>query len=62
MKQCADSCFVAIAGREASYAGKRVKTAWFREKSRLSLLPENLSLDAKKPVAPIPNPTNYKLV
>mgnify|MGYP006878001918 FL=1 len=62
MKQCADSCFVAIAGREASYAGKRVKTAWFREKSRLSLLPENLSLDAKKPVAPIPNPSNYKLV
>ena len=50
MKTCADSCFVAIAGREAAYAGK------------LSLLPENLSLDGKKPIAPIPNPTQYKLV
>lgn len=42
MKTCADSCFVAIAGREAAYAGKRIKTAWFKEKSQLSLLPENL--------------------
>ena len=62
MKTCADSCFVAIAGREAAYAGKRIKTAWFKEKSQLSLLPENLSLDGKKPIAPIPNPTQYKLV
>lgn len=62
MKQCADSCFVAICGREASYAGKRIKTAWFREKSKQSLLPKNLSLDGKLPIAPVPNPTNYKLV
>lgn len=62
MKQCADSCFVAIAGREASYAGKRVKTAWFKEKSQLSLMPESLSLDSKKTISPIPNPTNYKLI
>ncbi len=62
MRTCADSCFVAIAGREAAYGGKRVKCAWFKEKSELSYMPESLSLDGKKAIEPIPTPLSYKLV
>lgn len=62
MQACADSCYVAIAVREASYAGKRVKCGFFKEKSKLSLVPENLFMDGKKKIAPVPNPVDYKLV
>ncbi len=62
MKTCADSCYVAIAGREAAYAGKRLKCRFILEKSKLDYMPKNLSLDAKLPVQPVPNPTDYVLV
>ncbi len=62
MKMHADSCYAAIAGREAAYAGVRIKTAFFKEKSKLSLVPDNLDLNGKKALEPIPSPTNYKLI
>lgn len=62
LKACADSCYVGIAIREASYAGKRVKCEFFRKKSELSLVPADLKLDGIKKLAPVPNPVEYKLV
>ncbi len=62
MKTCADSCYVAIAGREAAYAGKRLKCRWVLEKSKLDYMPKNFSMDSKLPIAQVPTPSNYKLV
>ncbi len=62
MKTCADSCYVAIAGRESAYAGKRLKCRWVLEKSQLDYMPKNLSMDSKLPVQPVPTPAEYKLV
>ena len=54
LKTCADSCFVAIAGRESCYAGKRLKLAWVLEKSQQNMVPDNLKLTGKKPVEEVP--------
>ncbi len=62
LKACADSCYVAVAIRETSYAGKRVKCEYFRQKSTQSLVPETLSLDGKKALTPVPNPVDYKIL
>ena len=61
MKQCADSCYVAIAGREAAYSGKRFKCDWVLKRSKQSLMPKNLVLGGKLPVGQIPDPKTYKL-
>ena len=62
LKTCADSCFVAIAGRESCYAGKRLKLAWVLEKSQQNMVPDNLKLTDKKPVEEVPVCGKYKLV
>lgn len=62
MKQCADSCYVAIAGREAAFSGKRFKCEWLLKRSKQNLLPENFRLGMKLPIAPVPSPSTYKLV
>ncbi|MBQ6534854.1 MAG: hypothetical protein IJI37_06755, partial [Opitutales bacterium] len=62
MKTCADSCYIAIAGREAAYAAKRLKCRWVLEKSKLDYMPKDLSLSGKVPLMPVPNPVDYKLV
>ena len=62
LKTCADSCFVAIAGRESCYAGKRLKLAWVLEKSQQNMVPDNLKLADKKPVEEVPVCGKYKLV
>ena len=62
MNTCADSCYIAIAGREAAYAAKRLKCRWILEKSQLDYMPKNLAFDGKLPVQPVPNPVDYKLV
>lgn len=62
MQQCADSCFIGIVGREAAYGGKRIKSAWIKEKSVQSYMPENLTLDMKKPLEPVPTPSEYKII
>ena len=62
MKQCADSCYVAIAGREAAFSGKRFKCEWLLKRSKQNLMPENFRLGMKLPIAPIPSPSTYKLV
>ena len=62
MKTCADSCYIAIAGRESAYAGKRLKCRWVLEKSQLDYMPKNLDFNGKLALEPVPNPTDYKLV
>ncbi len=62
LKTCADSCYIAIAGRESAYAGKRLKCSWITQKSQLDYMPKNLSLNGKLAVSPVPNPVDYKLV
>ncbi len=62
MKECADSCYIAIAGREAAYSGKRFKCRWILERSKQNLMPEKLELGGKLPIAPVPCPKTYKLV
>ena len=62
MKECADSCYIAIAGREATYSGKRFKCRWIAERSKQNLMPEKLKLGDKLPISPVPNPKTYKLV
>ena len=62
MKTCADSCYIAVAGREAAYAGKRLKCQWVLQKSKQNYMPENLTLGGKLPVLPVPTPSSYKLV
>ncbi len=62
MKDCADSCYIAIAGREAAYSGKRFKCEFILKKSRQNLMPENFALGTKLPIAPVPCPSTYKLV
>ena len=62
MKECADSCYIAIAGREATYSGKRFKCRWIAERSKQNLMPEKLKLGDKLPISPVPNPKKYKLV
>ena len=59
---CADSCYAAIAGREAAYAGKRLKCRWVKEKSVQDWMPKELSMGGKLPVGQVPNPTDYKLL
>ena len=61
MKQCADSCYIAIAGREAAFSGKRFKCEWVLKRSKQNLMPENFRLGAKFPIAPVPAPATYKL-
>ncbi len=53
--QVAESTMTAIMGRESAYTGKKLRWDDFL-KSDLSLLPKNLSFDAKIPVRPIPVP------
>ena len=62
MKDCADSCYIAIAGREACYSGKRFKCEFILKKSKQNLMPEKFELGMKLPIAPVPSPTTYKLV
>jgi len=62
LKECADSCYVAIAGRESAYAGKRMKCRWVLEKSVREYLPKNLTLETVLPKTPAPTPQNYELI
>lgn len=62
MKTCADSCYIAIAGREAAASGKRFKCRWILERSKQNLMPQKLELGGKLPIAPVPSPSTYKLV
>ena len=62
MKTCADSCYIAIAGREACYSGKRFKCEFILKRSKQSLMPEKFELGMKLPIAPVPCPSKYKLV
>ena len=62
MKTCADSCYIAIAGREAAYAGKRLKCQWVIQKSKQNYMPADLKLGGKVPLLPVPTPSTYKLV
>ncbi len=62
MKTHADSCYIAIAGREAAYSGKRFKCEFILKKSKQNLMPEKFELGMKLPIAPVPCPSTYKLV
>ena len=62
LKTCADSCYIAIAGREAAASGKRFKCRWILERSKQNLMPQKLELGGKLPIAPVPSPSTYKLV
>ena len=62
LKECADSCYVAIAGRESGYTGKRMKCAWVLERSKREFMPKNLTMDMELPLMPAPSPDNYELI
>ena len=62
LKECADSCYVAIAGRESGYTGKRMKCAWVLERSKRDFMPKNLTMDMELPFMPAPSPDNYELI
>ena len=62
LKECADSCYVAIAGRESAYTGKRMKCAWVLERSQREYMPKNLTLDMVLPKMPTPSPATYELI
>lgn len=57
----ADSSLTAIMGRMAAYTGEEVTWQFVKEESKLDLMPENLSLDAKLPARGIAVPGKCRL-
>ncbi len=61
VKTLLNSNWVAIAGREAAYAGKRFKYDWIK-RSKQDFLPEGKYDLGKRDITPVPSPSTYKLV
>jgi len=55
-----NSNWIAIAGREAAYAGKTFKYQWIK-RSKQDFLPEGKFNLGKRPIEPVPSPSTYVL-
>ncbi len=56
-----NSNWVALAGREAAYSGKKFKYEWIKH-SKQDYLPEGKFSLGTRPVTPVPSPSTYKLI
>jgi myo-inositol 2-dehydrogenase/D-chiro-inositol 1-dehydrogenase len=61
-QRIAESTLTAIIGRMSAYTGKVVKWDWALNESKLRLIPEDISKDAKPPAVVVPQPGITPLV
>lgn len=62
MKTSAESCHIAICGRESAYSGRRLKTEWIAKRCKQNYMPSSLEFGKKKAINPVPIPGEYKLI
>ncbi len=56
-----NSNWVALAGREAAYSGKKFKYDWIKH-SKQDFLPQGKFAFGKREITPVPSPSTYKLI
>lgn len=61
LRDMVGSTLIAIAGRESTYSGRKLKYDWIKHKSQLSLAPKEWKF-GKNPLHGVPVPGKYKLV
>jgi len=61
MEASAKSTMMAVAARMSAFSAKKLKYEWILKRSAENLAPETMSLDAKNPVQPLPQPGVYQL-